>query len=212
MGQNPLHGITSGENKWRSNTEPQKQRNTLMMVLKRPEKIAFIKWAKAFDAEPLGYTRFCQGQYPLPKDSIVKIMAIGYLSDISEVKRLYNEEEEKVNWTPIPFGVSEAEWNDPDTVADTLMDREDAEYAVSSEDEDEDSEPAELGTNPNLLEEVADESEPEPDPDPEPEQVKKDHLTTSSDSGPEDREDSDSQDSDSEIRSLVTELPSASIN
>jgi len=158
-------GLTHDENKWRSNTVPQRRRNTILHVIKRPEKIAFIKWAKTFDAEPLGYIRFCQGQYPLPEHTAVKIMAIGYLCDISEVKRLHNEEDVSVNWTPIPFGISKEEWDDPESVAETLIDRDDAEDIVSSDDGD--SEPVELGTNDNLLEEVADESDVEPEPEPE---------------------------------------------
>ncbi len=186
MGQSSLIGMmTTGENKWRSDTEPQRQRNNLLMILKRPEKIAFLKWAKEFDAEPLGYIRFCQGQYSLPENDIVKVMAIGYLCDISEVKRLHNEEDITVNWTPIPFGFTKEQWDDPETVIDTLMDRADAED--NNSDSDSDSKPVELGTNSNILEEVIDQSDLEPESDNE-------------------------VDSDTEIKSLVCEVSKMTIN
>jgi hypothetical protein len=164
-------GITHGENKWRSNTELQRQRNTMQLVLKRNEKIEFVKWAKTFDADPMGYIRFCQGQYPLPENNIpLQIMALGYISDISEVKRLHNEEDIKVEWTPIPFGITKEEWNDPLSINDTIIDRKGS-SGISSDGDNSEEENLQLGTTINLLEEVADESDSEPESEPEPEQV-----------------------------------------
>jgi hypothetical protein len=178
MGQAPSRlGILHGENKWRSNTDLQRRRNTMQLVLKKNEKIEFIKWAKAFDAEPLGYIRFCQGQYPLPANNIpLQVMALGYISDISEVKRLHNEESISVKWTLIPFGITEEEWKNPDSVKETIIDRKGSSGDSSSpekeegeESESDREEVLQLGMNVNLLEEVADESDSEP----EPEQIKK---------------------------------------
>lgn len=154
-------GITTGENKWRSNTEYQKQRNTLLPILKKSEKIEFIKWAKDFDSEPFSYMNFCKGQYILPENTILSIMAMGYISDISELKRLHNEENIRVDWSPIPFGITKEEWDNPESVKDTLIDRSDAEND-SNEDSD-----LELGKNINQFEEVVDKSDSEGDSDSE---------------------------------------------
>lgn len=189
-------GLTHGENAWRSHTELQRQRNTTLLILKRSEKIEFIKWAKAFDADPLSYIRVCQGQYTFPTGIMAKVLALGYVSDISEVKRLHNDEDISVKWTPIPFGFTKEEWDSPETIKEGIMDNRDSDSDNEGDEgdkakepgNDSDSEPpVELGTNMNnLLEEVADDSEPEPEPEPEP-------------------------DSDSEIKSLVTELPGVKI-
>jgi hypothetical protein len=169
MGQTQSLGLTEGENKWRSHTELQRQRNTMLLVIKRSEKIEFIKWAKQFDADPLSYIRFTQGQYPIPENTVLKIMALGYVCDISEVKRLHNEEDVKVNWTPIPFGITKKEWDNPELVEETIMDRPEDEDSDPESDPDDPDDPPELGKNINLYEEVADESDPEPEPEPNPE-------------------------------------------
>ncbi len=106
----------SKTNKWRSTTEEQKRRNSALFLLNKEEKIEFIKWAKQFDSDPLGYIKLCNRQYPLPENNFAKILALGYVSDISEVKRLHHEEDTQVEWTPIPFGIKQNEWNDPDTI------------------------------------------------------------------------------------------------
>lgn len=157
-------GLT--DDKWRSNTELQRQRNTMLMVLKKKEKIEFIKWAKEFDANPLGYVRFCQGQYQLPSTVALQIMALGYISDINEVKRLHDEEDISVKWTPIPFGITKEEWDDPEKVKETIIDRKGS-IGSSSSSEEESDEEVHLGMNINILEEVADESDSEPEPDPD---------------------------------------------
>ena len=92
--------------KWRDTTEIQKQRNMLLSVLNRKEKIEFIKWAKTFD--------FDQDQQ-LPNNKIHKIMALGYISDRDIAKQM-NEKGQKIDMSPIPFGITKEEWDDPDSV------------------------------------------------------------------------------------------------
>jgi len=163
MEQAQTDTLTHGENTWRSHTELQKQRNTTLLIITRSEKIEFIKWTKAFDADPLNYIRVYQGQFQFPTEMMARILALGYLSDISEFKRLHDEENQTIKWTPIPFGFTKEEWDNPEIIKETIMDRYTQSGVNDNKESDEESEsPIELGKNMNnLLEEVADDSESE---------------------------------------------------
>ncbi len=105
-----LRGPTTGPNAWRSRTSFQKNRNAIMMMSKKTEKEELIKWVKEFHKDPLGYTNVSLGKYLLPETDMVKVMALGYISDMSEVKRLHNEENISIEWSQIPFLITEEEW------------------------------------------------------------------------------------------------------
>jgi hypothetical protein len=156
-------GIIEGENKWRSNTQLQKQRNQVLFIVKRNEKIEFVKWAKKFHEEPLGYNKLCEGNYPFPENGMAKILALGYISDISEVKRLEHEDNINIKWNNIPFGIKHSEWDDPDSIEESLIDKSNN----CDSDSDSDLQPdhidcPEIGVNMNnLLEEVADSEDEE---------------------------------------------------
>lgn len=106
----PILSMFSGTG-WRANTPMQKQRNKVQFFAKSNERTEFLQWAKKFMEDPLGYNKFLMGEYKLPNNNFARALALGYVSDISEVKRLHNDEGISVEWTPIPMGFSEEEWN-----------------------------------------------------------------------------------------------------
>lgn len=152
------HKIINPEEKWRDNTECQKNRNTIIDLLKKEEKIEFIKWVKRFNSDPYAYDKFCNGQYKIHENIAIQIMIFGYIADISEAQRLFKEGI-FVKWSPIPFGINQNEWDYPDSVKESIMDRE-CSMETSSEIDINDFQ---LGSNINLLEEVDDRSDSEPE-------------------------------------------------
>lgn len=127
----------TGNNSWRSTTPLQKQRNIANFFSKRNEKIAFINWVKDFNKDPFGYIKFCNGNYPLPKNNMSKSLALGYISDISEVKRLHNDENTSVEWTEVPFGYTKEEYDNPDLIKLNPNDEYDEELVENNEEPNE---------------------------------------------------------------------------
>jgi hypothetical protein len=105
-------GTQKDEDKWRHRMPEQRQRNVAMISATQEEKINAIKWIKKFNEDFLGYIHFSQGRYedPLPKNKNEHDIIVGYIVDISECKRTYNEEDINVGWNDRPYLIEEELW------------------------------------------------------------------------------------------------------
>jgi hypothetical protein len=99
------------EEKWRHNTEEQLRRSLILRRMTPELKAKYIKWAKDFDKNHDSYMKASNGELLYPVSYDLSRLAKGYISDISETKRLWNEEDIRTNWTPVPFGITQEEWD-----------------------------------------------------------------------------------------------------
>ena len=98
------------QDKWRCNTHEQVSRFYSLRTMTSQLKYMYIKWAKHFDNDSMSYINHANDpQYP--KDNQLRILAKAYIRDISETKRLHNEEYLATNWTNIPYGITKDEWD-----------------------------------------------------------------------------------------------------
>lgn len=99
------------EDKWRHFNDVQQKRSIVLKNMTPELKSKYIKWAKDYDKNINSYFDASSGKLAYPKDYDLRRLAKGYIYDISETKRLWNEENIRTNWTKVPFGVSKEEWD-----------------------------------------------------------------------------------------------------
>jgi hypothetical protein len=99
------------EEKWRSKTKYQQKRLYVIKEMTPELKNKYIKWAKDFDKDLFSYIKASSGELLYPVDNDLRILSKAYIDDISEHKRLWNEENIKTNWTNVPYGITQKEWD-----------------------------------------------------------------------------------------------------
>jgi hypothetical protein len=109
---------------WRSTNQVQRERNRSLLIATRSEKIEFLIWAKDF------YNN-CFRKNKLPENMVSKSLADGYIMDMSEVGRLRSEENIHINWTPIPYGFSQEQWDNPELLVDSTIGKDETYCRVS---------------------------------------------------------------------------------